>query len=158
MNHMSHSKRLSHSWIDALWTFKFSFWVNAFSHMSHSKSFSSSWTDAIWAFKLSFWVNLDSHKSHSKDFSCSWFKWKYLHDLFSSFIVLFLVYFWGIIKDFFCSWTLVNTRKYPLRGYILGVLTHTTACDRLWLISSLTCLLKLWPCGFKIEYTFLGFA
>ena len=24
------------------------------------------------------------------------------------------------------------TRKYPLRGYILGVLTHTTALDRLW--------------------------
>ena len=27
---------------------------------------------------------------------------------------------------------LVVTRKYPLRGYILGVLTHTTALDRLW--------------------------
>ena len=25
-----------------------------------------------------------------------------------------------------------NTRKYPLRGYILGVLTHTTAWDQLW--------------------------
>ena len=25
-----------------------------------------------------------------------------------------------------------ETRKYPLRGYILGVLTHTTALDRLW--------------------------
>ena len=24
------------------------------------------------------------------------------------------------------------TRKYPPRGYILGVLTHTTALDRLW--------------------------
>ena len=24
------------------------------------------------------------------------------------------------------------TRKYPLRGYILGVLTHTTAWDRHW--------------------------
>ena len=24
------------------------------------------------------------------------------------------------------------TRKYPLRGHILGVLTHTTAWDRLW--------------------------
>ena len=24
------------------------------------------------------------------------------------------------------------TRKYPLRGYILGVLAHTTAWDRLW--------------------------
>ena len=28
--------------------------------------------------------------------------------------------------------TLLGTRKYPLRGYILGVLTHTTALDRLW--------------------------
>ena len=28
--------------------------------------------------------------------------------------------------------TLAFTRKYPLRGYILGVLTHTTALDRLW--------------------------
>ena len=26
----------------------------------------------------------------------------------------------------------VSTRKYPLRGYILGVLTHTTAWDRYW--------------------------
>ena len=25
----------------------------------------------------------------------------------------------------------VPTRKYPLRGYILGVLTHTTAWDQL---------------------------
>ena len=25
-----------------------------------------------------------------------------------------------------------TTRKYPLRGYILGVLTHTTALDRFW--------------------------
>ena len=24
------------------------------------------------------------------------------------------------------------TRKYPLRGYFLGVLMHTTAWDRLW--------------------------
>ena len=24
------------------------------------------------------------------------------------------------------------TRKYPLRGYFLGVLTHTTAWDRIW--------------------------
>ena len=24
------------------------------------------------------------------------------------------------------------TKKYPLRGYILGVLTHTTTLDRLW--------------------------
>ena len=26
----------------------------------------------------------------------------------------------------------LDTRKYPLRGYILGVLAHTTALDRLW--------------------------
>ena len=25
-----------------------------------------------------------------------------------------------------------KTRKYPLRGYFLGVLTYTTAWDRLW--------------------------
>ena len=71
------------------------------------------------------------------------------------------------------------TRKYPLHGYILGVLTHTTASDRLWGSdetltmwfsnwvyaprlcfgrSSLTWHLELWPCGFKIEYTHLGFA
>ena len=24
------------------------------------------------------------------------------------------------------------TRKYPLRGYILGVLAHTTAWDQMW--------------------------
>ena len=27
---------------------------------------------------------------------------------------------------------IVVTRKYPLRGYILGVLTHTTALDQPW--------------------------
>ena len=27
---------------------------------------------------------------------------------------------------------IVITRKYPLRGYILGVLAHTTAWDRHW--------------------------
>ena len=70
---------------------------------------------------------------------------------------------------------LLITRKYPLCGYFLGVLMHTTAWDRLWrgeqtqvLVwnslgiathsSNLTCLLKLWPCGFKIEYMHLGFA
>ena len=41
------------------------------------------------------------------------------------------------------------TRKYPLRGYFLGVLAHTTALDRLWR-------------GDKtlnfVEYTKLGFA
>ena len=28
--------------------------------------------------------------------------------------------------------TFVKTRKYSLRGYILGVLTHTTARDQQW--------------------------
>ena len=27
---------------------------------------------------------------------------------------------------------ILKTRKYPLRGYILGVLTHTAAWDGLW--------------------------
>ena len=37
------------------------------------------------------------------------------------------------IKEFLsCFLKLVHTRKYPLRGYILGVLTHTTAWDRHW--------------------------
>ena len=72
-------------------------------------------------------------------------------------------------------WEIWLTRKYPLRRYFLGVLTHTTAWDRLWgseqtqvlvwnslsvasLVSSLICLLKLWPCGFRIKCTHLGFA
>ena len=33
---------------------------------------------------------------------------------------------WKVLRKIF------YTRKYPLRGYILGVLTHTTALDRLW--------------------------
>ena len=45
-----------------------------------------------------------------------------------------------------------QTRKYPLRGCILGVLTHTTALDQLGEV------MELWPCGFEIEYTHLGFA
>ena len=46
----------------------------------------------------------------------------------------------------------ISTRKYPLRGYILGVLTHTTAWDRIgWVM-------ELCPWGFKIDYTHLGFA
>ena len=45
------------------------------------------------------------------------------------------------------------TRKYPLRGYFLGVLTHTTAWDRLWggeqmfwfeILSALPCLVAVW--------------
>ena len=36
------------------------------------------------------------------------------------------------LKYLVATFTLVITRKYPLRGYILGVLTHTTAWDRLW--------------------------
>ena len=30
------------------------------------------------------------------------------------------------------NFNLFVTRKYSLRGYILGVLTHTTALDQLW--------------------------
>ena len=41
------------------------------------------------------------------------------------------------------------TRKYPLRGYFVGVLTHTTGLDRLWRgDKTLNC----------VEYTQLGFA
>ena len=38
------------------------------------------------------------------------------------------------MKPFYVSPKLkyIYTRKYTLRGYILGVLTHTTALDRLW--------------------------
>ena len=39
------------------------------------------------------------------------------------------------------------TRKYPLRGYFLGVLTHTTAWDQLQGGD------ETLKCGFKIEYT-----
>ena len=35
-------------------------------------------------------------------------------------------------KSIFCSINMDKTRKYPLRGYILGVLTHTTAWDQHW--------------------------
>ena len=34
-----------------------------------------------------------------------------------------------VLQANFCRWLL---RKYPLRGCILGVLTHTTALNRLW--------------------------
>ena len=44
----------------------------------------------------------------------------------------------------------ILTRKYPLRGYILGVLTHTTALDQLW-GGDETLTMR-----FKIEYTHLG--
>ena len=33
--------------------------------------------------------------------------------------------------DRLLDFVIYNTRKYPLRGYILGVLTHTTAWDPL---------------------------
>ena len=44
-----------------------------------------------------------------------------------------------------CIW--YWTRKYPLRGYILGVLTHTTALDWLWGGD------ETLKCGLKIKYT-----
>ena len=37
-----------------------------------------------------------------------------------------------LYKDFLQNRIWLNTRKYPLCGYILGVLTHTTAWDRHW--------------------------
>ena len=51
--------------------------------------------------------------------------------------------FWGKLQIFKASshkkvhflvtiLLLYLTRKYPLRGYFLGVLTHTTAWNRLW--------------------------
>ena len=89
----------------------------------------------------------------------------------------------NILKPTLKIWTVIceisTTRKYPLHGYILGVLTHTTALNQLWGDdktlnmwfwnwvyapqlrlgrSSQTWHLELWPCGFKIEYTHLGFA
>ena len=42
---------------------------------------------------------------------------------------------------------LFDTRKYPLRGYILGVLTHTTAWDRLW---GGNVSLRLYKCSFAL--------
>ena len=45
------------------------------------------------------------------------------------------------------------TRKYLLRGYFLGVLTHTQLLG-----TDSGEVMELWPCGFKIEYTHLGFA
>ena len=50
------------------------------------------------------------------------------------------------------SWNCLLTKKYPLRRYILGMLTHTTALDWLWGGDE-----TLTMC-FKIEYTHLGFA
>ena len=40
----------------------------------------------------------------------------------------------SFIQNLVWKWirNLSYTRKYPLRGYILGVLTHTTAWDQLW--------------------------
>ena len=42
---------------------------------------------------------------------------------------------------------LFSTKKYPLRGYLLGVLAHTTAWDGLWGGD------ETLMCGFIIEYT-----
>ena len=40
-----------------------------------------------------------------------------------------------------------DTRKYPLCGYILGVLAHTAAWDQHWGGD------ETLKCGFKINYT-----
>ena len=37
-----------------------------------------------------------------------------------------------LVIDIEATYLYTYTRKYPLREYILGVLTHTTALDRLW--------------------------
>ena len=56
------------------------------------------------------------------------------------------------ITKVFHLFQLVDTRKYPLCGYFLGVLTHTTAWDRLWggeqmfwfeILSALPCLVAV---------------
>ena len=44
-------------------------------------------------------------------------------------VVRLLIRLWLIFLLFI---KILLTRKYPLRGYILGVLTHTTALDRHW--------------------------
>ena len=42
------------------------------------------------------------------------------------------------------------TRKYPLRGYTLGVLTNTTAWDQHWRND------ETLKCGFEIDYTYVS--
>ena len=43
------------------------------------------------------------------------------------------VMLWSFLNQILCAMsTFVMTGKYLLRGYILGVLTHTTALDRFW--------------------------
>ena len=37
-----------------------------------------------------------------------------------------------LAKAGYIDLAVLYTRKYPMRRYILGVLTHTTALDRLW--------------------------
>ena len=59
-------------------------------------------------------------KFKKKSFSFS-LKWK-----------LFALKLGSLSSFLLLKWdTLVDTRKYPLRGYILGVLTHTTTLDSL---------------------------
>ena len=65
--------------------------------------------------------------------------------------ILFQFTLGQVINDISSKLKLVSkTKRYPLRRYIIGVLTHTTASDWLWEV------MKLWPC-LKIEYTHLGF-
>ena len=62
------------------------------------------------------------------------------------------LFFWHKIDSFdlMCilyvlGFILVTTRKYPLREYILGVPTHTTAWDQLWRVDeTLNCVVHTW--------------
>ena len=56
-----------------------------------------------------------------KHVECNWWRKKGMSMIWCTYS-----YRWTI------SFVFHYNRKYPLRGYTLGVLTHTTACDRLW--------------------------
>ena len=47
---------------------------------------------------------------------------------------------------------MLKTWKYPIRGYIQGVLKHTTAWDQHWKSD------EILKCGFTFEYMWLGIA
>ena len=48
---------------------------------------------------------------------------------FGGYVKAWLVNFIGTFQN---DWLFYYTRKYPLHGYFLGVLAHTTAWDQLW--------------------------
>ena len=49
-----------------------------------------------------------------------------------SLFLLITFFFYKVLKSRATLSKYSVTRKYPLRGYILGVLMHTTAWDRHW--------------------------